>query len=63
MANPIASTGVGEGLMDIASGIMGLALISLIVYNASNVQKLITTSASSFGGLLDTVIAPGGFRR
>ena len=56
----IASTGVGDGLMDIASGLMGLALISMVIYNAKNVNTLITTGGQTFQDLLSSVIAPGG---
>ena len=52
-------TGIGHGLMAIASGLLGIALIALILNRSSNASQLISTASSSYAGLLNTVINPG----
>lgn len=56
----IADTGVGDGLMAIASGLMGIALIALILNRSSDASSLIQTGGSTFGSLLNTVMLNGG---
>ena len=60
----IASTGVGEGLLEIASGLMGIALIALILNRADSASQLIQTGGSTFGNLLNIVTLQngGGYR-
>jgi len=48
-------TGIGRGLMEIALGLMSIALIALLVNKADNTSKLVTTGADAFNGLLRTV--------
>ena len=56
----IAETGVGEGLLSIASGLMGIALIALILNRASDAGNLISTGGNTFNTLLNTVTLQGG---
>lgn len=51
----IASTGIGEGLLEVASGLMGIALIALILNRAGAASGLIQTGGSTFNTLLRTV--------
>jgi hypothetical protein len=55
----IESTGIGENLTAIASGLLGIALIALIVSQAKNVNSIVQTAGQTYGGLLSTVINPG----
>lgn len=49
------NTGIGSGIMEIATGLMAIALIALLVRNASQTSQLVTTGASAFNNLLNTV--------
>jgi hypothetical protein len=53
------STGIGDGIMSIASGLLGIALIALILNRADNAGKLLQTGASSYGSLLRNVMTGG----
>ena len=55
----IESTGIGEGIMAIASGLLGIALIALILNKSDNAGKLIAQSGSTFNTLLNTVELTG----
>lgn len=55
----IGNTGVGDGLLSIASGLLGIALIVAIINRADNASKLLTSGANAYGGLLNTVIKGG----
>jgi hypothetical protein len=55
----IDSTGIGEGIGSIASGLLGVALIALILNKSDNASKLISTSGSTFNTLLNTVELTG----
>jgi hypothetical protein len=59
MAKGIESTGVGDGLLSIASGLLGVALIALILNKADNASKLITSSSTAYGSLLKSVMTGG----
>ena len=52
-------TGIGHGLLAIASGLLGIALIALILNKSDSASNLISTASSSYAGLLNTVINPG----
>ena len=59
MAGEIASTGIGENLTALASGLLGIALIALIVSQAKNVNSIVQTGGSTFGNLLSIVELQG----
>lgn len=51
----IGETGVGRGLLEIASGLMGIALIALILNRARDAGSLVQTAGGTFNNLLRTV--------
>ena len=55
----IESTGIGENLTAIASGLLGIALIALIVGQAKNVNSIVSQAGQTYGNLLGIVINPG----
>jgi hypothetical protein len=55
----IDKTGVGAGIMSIASGLLGVALIALILNKADSASKLMNTGSSAYGSLLKTVMSGG----
>jgi hypothetical protein len=56
----MGSTGIGAGLMEIAAGLMAIALIALLLNKSSDASQLITSSASAFDNLLKTVSMQNG---
>ena len=56
----IESTGIGSGLLEIASGLLGIALIALVLNKASSASQLVQTGSSSFGSLLNIVTLQNG---
>jgi hypothetical protein len=56
----IADTGIGENLTAIAGGLLGIALIGLIVSNAKNVSNLVATSGQTFGQVLSIATFQNG---
>lgn len=56
----IADTGIGSGLLEIASGLLGIALIALLLNRSRDASKLIQTGGSTFDQLLRTVTLQGG---
>jgi hypothetical protein len=56
----IADTGIGENLTAIASGLLGIALIALILYRSDSAAQLVGTASSSFNSLLQTVTLQNG---
>lgn len=54
-------TGIGSGLMEIASLLIGVALIALIINRAGDVGQLVQASGSTFNDLLRTVTLQGSF--
>jgi hypothetical protein len=57
----IGNTGIGDGLLQIASGLMGIALIALILNRSGDATKLVKTGGSTFNDLLRTVTLQNGF--
>jgi len=51
----IGETGVGRGLLEIAAGLMGIALIALILNRARDAGSLVQTAGGTFNNLLRTV--------
>lgn len=55
----IASTGVGEGLMEIAAMIAGIAVVGMIINRADQVNSLLSTGGSVYGDLLQIATSGG----
>jgi uncharacterized protein YoxC len=60
--------GLGSGLLEIAMGLIAVALIALLVNRSSDTVKVISQAGNSFSELLSVVtlqngngITPGGF--
>ena len=53
-------TGIGSGLLEIATGLLGIALIALLVGNASKTVQVIDAGTSGFNQLLRTVTLQNG---
>lgn len=51
---------IGSGVMEIATGLLGIALIALLVNRASDTSKLVTSSGNAFNQLLQTVTLQNG---
>lgn len=49
---------IGEMLLTIAMGVIGVALLSVIVSKNSNTAGVIQAAASGFGNSLDVAISP-----
>lgn len=54
------NTGVGHGLMEIAMALLGIALIALLVNNASKTVQLVQAGTQGFGNLLQIVTLQNG---
>jgi hypothetical protein len=55
------STGIGAGILEITSALLGIALIALILNRSRDAANLINSSSNAFGGLLKIVTLQGGF--
>ena len=53
------NTGIGAGIMEIATGLMGIALIALIIGNAGKTTTVISGAGGTFNELLRTVTLQG----
>jgi len=53
--------GIGRDLVEIATLFIGVALVALLVSNASNAATLIDSGVGGFNSLLKTVINPTGY--
>ena len=53
--NKMGSTGIGAGLMEIASALLAITLIALLLNKSGEATTLITSSSTAFGDLLKTV--------
>lgn len=53
--------GIGRDLMEIAGMMIFLALISMLIKNASNTSQVITSGASAFSGVLSTATGGNAF--
>lgn len=51
----MGSTGIGQGLMEIASALLAIALIALLLNKSQQASQLVTSGSSAFGDLLKTV--------
>ena len=54
------NTGIGSGLMEIATGLLGIALIALLVNRSQNVSQLVSSVTQGFNSLLQTVTLQNG---
>lgn len=54
------NTGIGSGLLEIASGLLGIALIALLLNRSRDASQLIKSGGSTFDALLRTVTLQGG---
>lgn len=52
--------GIGSGIMEIATALLGIALIALLINRASDTSKLIETGGNTFNDLLKTVTLQNG---
>ena len=53
-------TGLGAGLMEIATGLLAIALVALLINKADNTTKVIESGTSGFNKLLQTVTLQNG---
>lgn len=51
----MGSTGIGQGLMEIASALLAIALIALLLNKSQNASQLVSSGTSAFDELLKTV--------
>lgn len=54
------NTGIGSGLMEIAMALLGIAVIALLINNASKTVQLVEAGTSGFGDLLRIVTLQNG---
>lgn len=52
--------GLGSGLLEIAMALIGVALLALLVGNASKTTAIISQAGNSFGNLLNIVTLQNG---
>ena len=48
-------TGIGKGVLEIATALMSIALIALIINKAGDVSKVVSSVTTGFGDLLRIV--------
>lgn len=53
-------TGIGAGLMEIASALLAIALIALLLNRSKDAQTLVQSGAGAFNTLLQTVTLQNG---
>jgi len=53
--------GLGSGIMEIITALIGIALITLLVNKADNASKLIQTGGDTLNTLLRTVTLSNGY--
>jgi PRD1 phage membrane DNA delivery len=56
----MADTGIGRDLVEIASLLISVALVTLLVTQGSNTVKIIQAGGSTFNDLLRTITAQNG---
>ena len=57
------TNGIGSGLLQILSGVFGLALIALLVNRSGNVANLLSSSTQSLSTLISVATGAGsGFQ-
>lgn len=54
------ANGLGSGLLEIAMALIGVALLALLVGNASKTTQVISQASTSFNDLLRTVTLQNG---
>lgn len=54
------ANGLGSGLLEIAMALIGVALLALLVGNASKTTQVISQASNSFNDLLRTVTLQNG---
>lgn len=54
------ANGLGAGLLEIAMALIGVALLALLVGNASKTTAIISQAGNSFNSLLQTVTLQNG---
>lgn len=52
--------GIGSGVMEIITALLGIALIALLVNKASSTSQLIQTSGNTLNDLIKTVTLQNG---
>lgn len=56
----MGSTGIGAGIMEIASALLAITLIALLLNKSSQAATLVTSSSDAFNKLLQTVSMQNG---
>lgn len=56
----MGSTGLGAGIMEIASALLAITLIALLLNKSSQAVSLVTATGNTFGKLLQTVSMQNG---
>jgi hypothetical protein len=56
----MGSTGLGGGIMEIASALLAITLIALLLNKSSQAANLVTSSSDAFAKLLQTVSMQNG---
>lgn len=51
----MGSTGIGAGIMEIASALLAITLIALLLNKSDQAVSLVTSTGSTFDNLLKTV--------
>lgn len=52
--------GLGKGILEVAMALLGIALIALLVGNASKTTQVVSSATSGFNELLKTVTLQNG---
>jgi transcriptional regulator with AAA-type ATPase domain len=52
-------TGLGKGLLEIAFGLMSIALVALLIGHSKQTAQVVTSISQNFGDLLNTVMLTG----
>lgn len=56
----MGSTGIGAGIMEIASALLAITLIALLLNKSSQAATLVTSSSDAFANLLKVVSMQNG---
>jgi len=56
----MGSTGLGAGIMEIASALLAITLIALLLNKSGEATSLVTSASDSFAKLLQTVSMQNG---
>lgn len=52
-------TGIGRGFLEIAMGLMSIALIALLLSRSRDVSTVVTSLSNNYSNLLNTVMLQG----